>query len=113
MSLIGQNVDGNSAALRKLQQELQKRKKMVYYRKNPLAWLVDKLNFDPQSIRWSDYPEYENHKWDAKDPNLITPDPLYRALNSLAAGKDTGIEASTVGPRLLIRTPERYLIPEG
>jgi hypothetical protein len=87
---------GNRAdRIRKLQQELKKRKKLRYYRNNPLDWMVDRLNIDRRTIRWSDFPAYKSHDWDDKDPDLITPDPLYQMLTGLANKKDVGVEAGT------------------
>lgn len=68
---------------------------MRFYRKNPLRWMVDKLNFDPESIRWSDFDAYSEHEWDDKQPDLITPDPLYQVLNGLSNNRDVGVEAGT------------------
>jgi len=84
-----------SEKMRRLQAELKKRKKLRFYRQNPLKWMVDRLQFDPRSIRWSDYRAYQNHEWDDKDPDLITPDPLHQMLQGLANKKDVGVEAAT------------------
>lgn len=93
--LTGSKYQADTKKLKKLQKELARRKKMVYYRRNPARWLIDRLGFSPESLKWSLYEEYEGHNWDDKDPNLITPNPLLRALNALANGKDVGIEAAT------------------
>lgn len=96
----------------RLQREIQRRTKMRYYRKNPMQWMVDKLGFDPESIKWSLYDEYKNHDWDDKDPNLVTPDPLYQVLTGLANGQDVGVEAGTgTGKAQSIDTP--ILTPSG
>lgn len=84
-----------SVQIRKLQNELKKRKKLRYYRNNPLEWMVDRLNFDPRNIKWSKYQGYSNHEWDDKDPDLITTDPLHRVLRGLANKNDVGVEAGT------------------
>ncbi len=59
------------------------------YQTRPLDWMVDKLGMPRERIQWSLNPEYANHDWDGD------PDPLATILNSLAAGKDVGVESAT------------------
>lgn len=55
----------------------------------------DNLGIDPNTIKWSLNPEYENHNWCRKDPNLVTPDPLYQIGIGLANNESVGVEACT------------------
>lgn len=63
--------------------------KGLEYQKNPVLWMKEKFNQPIESFQWSVYPEYAKHKWDG------TPDPFLLAINSIAEGKDVGIEAAT------------------
>lgn len=69
--------------------------RLRYYQKNPLAWMRDKLGIRPETVKWDLFPQYKNHQWDRKDPSLVTPNPLYRALKALVQHKDVGIESCT------------------
>jgi len=75
--------------------EVKRRMKLRYYQRNPLAWMRDKLNIAPESIKWDMLPKYQNHTWDRKDPSVVTPNPLYRILKALVQHKDVGVEAAT------------------
>lgn len=68
---------------------------MRYYQRNPLSWMRDKLGIRPETIKWDLFPEYQNHNWDDKDPEHITPNPLYEALRALVQHKDVGVESGT------------------
>lgn len=61
-----------------------------FYSKNPLVWMKDRLNINPEKIDWSLLPEYKNHKWDG------TENPIKLLLDLLAEGKRRiGIESGT------------------
>ena len=60
------------------------------YQKRPLEWIVEKLEVPEETIRWSlSGKEYESHEWDGNA------DPLVTVLESLADGKDVGVESAT------------------
>lgn len=60
------------------------------YRADPLLWMSDRLNIQPEKIDWSLIPEFKNHKWDG------TENPLKHTLDLLASGKRRiGIESGT------------------
>ena len=61
------------------------------YRKNPDKWLVERFGEELRSLKWSEYPGYENHEWDG------TPDPLYRMWKRLCEGphKWAGAQSAT------------------
>ena len=61
----------------------------VAYQTRPIEWIVEKLGVPESTLRWSLAPEYKNHTWDGDS------DPIVKMLESLAAGKDTGIESAT------------------
>ncbi len=62
---------------------------ILHYRKNPVDYFVDRLRVKEQHLRWSKFSGYSSHAWDG------TPDPLALVLDSLAEGKDVGIESGT------------------
>lgn len=72
-----------------LELEELRRLKYAYYRKNPLAWLEEVFHEPIEAFRWSDYPEYADHKWDG-DKN-----PLYEAWMQIAAGNWVSVAAAT------------------
>lgn len=44
--------------------ELAKRAQFERWRKNPIAWVAERLGEDPKDFVWSMHEGYENHKWD-------------------------------------------------
>src|SRR6185503_18469781 len=68
---------------------LYQRAKLREYQLNPSLWLVERFGGKYSDLKWSDWPEYNNHVWDGtKDPFLI-------AINSIKDGHDVGVEAAT------------------
>ncbi len=63
--------------------------KLRFYQTDPVAWFVDRLEVKEEMLRWSLYPEYREHKWDGDF------DPLASVLQSLAEGRDVGVESGT------------------
>lgn len=61
----------------------------VAYQRKPIEWLRDVLGIPTGHIRWSELPEYANHRWDG------TVDPLAVICEALADGKDVGAESGT------------------
>lgn len=59
------------------------------YAGDPVGWAVRALGIPRHTIEWSLLPEYAGHTWDG------TKDPLKVMLESLAAGKNVGIESAT------------------
>lgn len=59
------------------------------YQLEPSAWLQTRFREGPENLKWSEHPEYKNHKWDG------TPDPFYEAINALANLENVGIESAT------------------
>lgn len=94
--------------------ELDQRK---FYQLNPMNWMVDVLSVDPETIKWSLYPEYKNKgyvdseggytkEWDG------TPDPVFSMIDALAKWKDVAVESGTaLGKAQALDTP--ILTPRG
>lgn len=60
------------------------------YRRNPLAWMTDKLDVQRESLVWSENDGYRKHKWDG------TPDPLKVVLDAMSSGeRRIGVESGT------------------
>ena len=61
-----------------------------FYQTHPFEYLVERLNFRPESIDWMLLPEYQTHTWDG------TINPLKTILDLLAIGtKRIGVESGT------------------
>lgn len=69
--------------------EKAKRARALLYQREPDRWYVERFGGRLTDLRWSEWPEYSNHKWDG------TPDPFMLAFQSLAAWKSVGIESAT------------------
>lgn len=69
--------------------EQEYRSRLVRYQNDPLSYLINHLNFKREHIVWSDYPEYENHKWDGDK------DPLLKIINAVSTGKWCGVQSAT------------------
>lgn len=59
------------------------------YQTRPLEWINEFLGVPLETLVWSLSPEYAKHQWDGHT------DPLRRVLETLAAGRDCGVEAAT------------------
>jgi len=75
------------AAARRAQQEFERLN--VIYQGDPERWYVERFGGRVSDIRWSQWPEYANHIWDA------TPDPFLRAMQALSEFRSVGIESAT------------------
>lgn len=59
------------------------------YRQNPDLWLTERFGEDIKQIKWSEYPEYKDHKWDGDV------DPLYKMWKGIASGTRQWIGAES------------------
>ena len=64
-------------------------KKSKGYQKDPMSWLKERMGENPDTVKWSTYPEYENHKFDGSR------DPLYNAWMDLVNGHFVALESAT------------------
>lgn len=60
-----------------------------HWQHDPVGWAERFMNINPRTLRWSLNPGYEDHVWDG------TADPLATVLESLARGKNVGVESGT------------------
>ena len=61
----------------------------VEYQKRPFDWIVEKLDVDAETLRWSLDEAYRDHAWDG------TPDPMAAILDALANWENVGVESGT------------------
>lgn len=62
---------------------------LARYRRDPIAWMVERMGVPRHTLAWSANRGYRKHPWDG------TPDPLVAIARALAVGKDVGVEAAT------------------
>ena len=62
---------------------------ILRYQKDPVAYMVERLDIPEELLRWSSHPAYKNHTWDGDV------DPLVMTMDALADGKDVGVESGT------------------
>lgn len=74
---------------RRAAQILYQRAKVREYQGDPASWLVERFDGKLSDLKWTEWPEYENHIWDG------TKDPFLLAINAIKDGKDVGVEAAT------------------
>lgn len=65
------------------------RNRVKIYQQRPELWYEERWGGDPKTLKWSLYPEYENHKWDG------TKDPLFMAWRAIAAHRWPAVESCT------------------
>ncbi len=61
----------------------------IIYRKDPLGWIIDRLEVPRGTLDWASLPEFAGHPWDG------SPNPLVMATEALSMGRDVGIESAT------------------
>lgn len=59
------------------------------YRRDPIAWVVERLGVKENTVLWSENPGYEEHQWDG------TVNPLAKVLTSLSEQKNVAVESGT------------------
>lgn len=59
------------------------------YQKDPILFAEEILGIPRHTLKWSEASQYNDHQWDG------TPDPISTALESLAEGKNVGVEGAT------------------
>lgn len=61
--------------------------KLEYYRTDPFAYMIERLDVKPETLDWELLPEYKSHTWDG------TVNPLMKILEGLAQSKWVGVES--------------------
>lgn len=74
---------------RAIKEEVLKRRKKSLYRLEPLLWLKEQFGEEPNSFKWSLFPQYKNHVWDGDK------DPLSEAWSAISRQQWVGVEAAT------------------
>lgn len=74
---------------RRAMEILANRAKENNWRKNPETWYVERFGGKLTDLIWSNWPGYEDHKWDG------TPDPFLKAFKALAGWNNIAIESAT------------------
>lgn len=62
----------------------------VAYQRDPIGWARDRLRIDERTLRWSQYPQYADHGWDA------TPDPFAAVAEAVAHYDTNGVRVTAV-----------------
>lgn len=71
--------------------EVKAEKKLPFkrWRKDPIAWAVERMGIPKNTLVWSLNPGYTDHKWDGDA------DPIAELMKQIALGHDVGVESGT------------------
>lgn len=59
------------------------------YKTDPIAWMVERMKVEENTLRWAMNPGYENHTWDGDE------EPFVNAAHALGAGEWVAMESAT------------------